>query len=279
MRRAAGVHVRSNKHRLGLLSNTAIEERRIPPSLRSDKKIMTNANGQVGNHEYNQLDEKVLPIMIVRRKVRHVFTHVLYCLFNKKTKRSTYNDESPRSGLRPSYTLTGTRSSSDYGIVTLTQRLAEQRKLSDYGVLPPVLVSLPTCESPKIDISSVREKSAALREDKINNWKITATTHVKPDTYESTAYPQQQNTYLNRLTHLRNNLSRPNMRKSSTTPPEIIDPTKVEISESVELNETKTGMKKSITFCETTKERFRRSMRRNSQYCVIYECQSQEMGF
>ncbi|ETN69180.1 hypothetical protein NECAME_15469 [Necator americanus] len=47
-----------------------------------------------------------------------------------KKRRSIYKDESPRSGLRPSHTLEGTRSRSDYGIVSQMQRMEEQRRVS-----------------------------------------------------------------------------------------------------------------------------------------------------
>ncbi|VDL76799.1 unnamed protein product [Nippostrongylus brasiliensis] len=42
-------------------------------------------------------------------------------------RRSVHKDESPRSGLRPSHTLQGSRSHSDYGMVSHDQRLEEQR--------------------------------------------------------------------------------------------------------------------------------------------------------
>ncbi|KAF8353712.1 hypothetical protein PRIPAC_95335 [Pristionchus pacificus] len=55
----------------------------------------------------------------------------------KQVRSMLRKNESPRSGLKPAHTL-GTRSASDYGLVTVGKLLAEQRKLSDFGLIPPV---------------------------------------------------------------------------------------------------------------------------------------------
>lgn len=49
------------------------------------------------------------------------------CTLFRFRRRSIHKDESPRSGLRPSHTLQGSRSHSDYGLVSHVQRLEEQR--------------------------------------------------------------------------------------------------------------------------------------------------------
>ncbi|GMT06001.1 hypothetical protein PENTCL1PPCAC_28175, partial [Pristionchus entomophagus] len=57
----------------------------------------------------------------------------------KAVRAMLRKNESPRSGLKPSHTI-GTRSASDYGLVTVGKLLAEQRKLSDFGLIPAVPV-------------------------------------------------------------------------------------------------------------------------------------------
>ncbi|KAK6766657.1 hypothetical protein RB195_026129 [Necator americanus] len=129
MRRAAGVHMCASRHKISALSSQ--EGRKLPPSLKA---------------EYRREYEK--EIKASRSTQDTTPPTPIHPIVRYKKRRSIYKDESPRSGLRPSHTLEGTRSRSDYGIVSQMQRMEEQRKLSDYGLLPPVVL-------PCVQISSV----------------------------------------------------------------------------------------------------------------------------
>ncbi|KAL6722614.1 hypothetical protein Aduo_017724 [Ancylostoma duodenale] len=90
-------------------------------------------------------------------------------------RRSVYKDESPRSGLRPSHTLQGTRSRSDYGIVSQVQRLEEQRKLSDYGLIPPVV--LPCVQISTVSLPSPNSTPSKIQRGR-HSWKVCLLTSI-----------------------------------------------------------------------------------------------------
>ncbi|CAJ0609391.1 unnamed protein product [Cylicocyclus nassatus] len=159
-------------------------------------------------------------------------------------RRSMFKDESPRSGLRPSHTLQGSRSRSDYGIVSHVQRLEEQRllvliwfvrapncvshssrKLSDYGLLPPVVL-------PCVQISTVSLASSSKSTNKIergHSWK-------------------------NRF---RWGFSAPNVRSSLAQETDLLNlPSTSADNVSVQMKKSK-----SITFCVPTQERSVKSAR------------------
>ncbi|EYB99622.1 hypothetical protein Y032_0121g962 [Ancylostoma ceylanicum] len=141
-------------------------------------------------------------------------------------RRSVYKDESPRSGLRPSHTLQGTRSRSDYGIVSQVQRLEEQRKLSDYGLLPPVVL-------PCVQISTVSLPSPNSTPSKIQRGR---------------------NSWKNRF---RWGFSAPNMRSTPAQDAEsLVTPCSSSANGNVCMPKSK-----SITFCVPTKDRLPKSIR------------------
>ncbi|XGW33167.1 hypothetical protein V3C99_017562 [Haemonchus contortus] len=152
-------------------------------------------------------------------------------------RRSIHKDESPRSGLRPCHTLQGSRSHSDYGLVSHVQRLEEQRKLSDYGLLPPVV--LPCVPVPSISLLSSRSASPKPRSRR-SSWK-------------------------NRF---RWGFSAPNMRSTPSEVESLVLPSTSSLRNDdgvVEGNGACIPKSKSISFCvPTTKEKLPRSERSGS---------------
>ncbi|VDM53654.1 unnamed protein product [Angiostrongylus costaricensis] len=131
MRCAAGVHMQASRQRTAIPAKQ--EYRRLTPSLRMSSEFTKNpvSVGAVSS-------DVVEPARVVRATIG-----------SRRKRRSFCKDESPRSGLLPNHTLEGNRSRSDYGIVTNVQRLEEQLKLSDYGLLSPIAIPFTLADTSK----------------------------------------------------------------------------------------------------------------------------------
>ncbi|WKY16920.1 hypothetical protein Q1695_001493 [Nippostrongylus brasiliensis] len=158
MRRVAGVHMRASRHRIAALTNQ--EGRLLVPSLKSDHK--------------RELQRRTIrsstPAPTTKNTTDNATPATTAPTPRYKKRRSVHKDESPRSGLRPSHTLQGSRSHSDYGMVSHDQRLEEQRKLSDYGLLPPVV--LPCVPLVGVQTTSSSSTTSPKSRSSRSSWKI-----------------------------------------------------------------------------------------------------------